>query len=88
MHDLLSLTYPDPNKSIFKTNWIIFEPQFGPRKYGRWVIYAQPDIIIRINNKIYIIELKSMYDLSKPYKFDKPTHLKTVIENFPLNNSI
>ena len=56
----------------------MFEPQLGPRLIGKWITYAEPDVLIRIYDKIFIIEWKSLPDLriltSNPERSPHKTH--------------
>ena len=47
-----------PIMSEDQDSWIIFGPNVGPRRLGRWVIYCEPDIILCIKGRLFVIEVK------------------------------
>lgn len=65
-------------------SWIIFGPNVGPRRLGRWVIYCEPDIILCIKGRLFVIEVKcsSVGKCIAPILHQAPVLCEPIIPNF------
>ncbi len=40
-------------------NWILFEPQLGPRSFGKTFVFCEPDAVLCIDGALYVLEWKT-----------------------------
>lgn len=48
---------------------IWFEPQLGPRRVGRWSLYAEPDVVVRLRGRVYVADYKTVDEIERPLAY-------------------
>jgi hypothetical protein len=87
-NDMRVWDFMPTNDPIGQENWIMFDSYLGPIPLNLWKMCAKPDVIVKLGDKIFVIELKTTGKLDYFHNFysDSQYRVDPLVQGLPLTH--